>query len=154
MEIVFKKKSELIFYDTPIITFKSNLPLLIDKNNNVICGNSLRNNYKNDESIKCIIVKSDTFIADTLYYVECVVADENSIERLNDIEHTLKSYLRNETSKTELLTLFDYKVKECITESNFKKPPPYNFEKHKRKKVKDEEEDMSYDDLFSCIGGL
>lgn len=142
IEIVKRKKKDLIFYDTDTINFKSKLPLLIDKDNNVIAGNCLRNNFKNDDDINCVILKnSNDFIADTIYEFENAVAEENSIERFYAIESELSKYIKNENTNIETFTLFDSKETRCITEELFIPPPPYNFKKHKRKEeVEDENE--------------
>lgn len=140
LEIIKKNKKDLIFYDTDIINFKSKLPLLIDSDNNVIAGNCLRNNFKEDEVIDCIVLKnSNDFIADMLYEIENEVVAENKIERFYAIENELRDFIKNENSEIEILSLFNFKETRCITKERFIKPPPYNFKKHKKKEEVNDE---------------
>ena len=79
MKVVKRKKKNLYFYDTETIDYKTRLPFIIDAENNVLIGNSMRNNYEKDEDIDCIVIKSDNYIADALYFLEDSVAAEKSV---------------------------------------------------------------------------
>lgn len=97
----------------------------------------MRNNYEKDEDIECIVIKSDDYIADALYFLEDSVAAEKSVERYQQIEFALRRYIANEKDKSENLSFFDLKVLDTITPENYITPPPYNFEKGRKKIVED-----------------
>ena len=137
MKVVKRKKKDLYFYDTETIDYKTRLPFIIDAENNVLIGNSMRNNYEKDEDIECIVIKSDDYIADALYFLEDSVAAEKSVERYQQIEFALRSYIADEKDKSENLSFFDLKVLDTITPKNYITPPPYNFEKGRKKIVED-----------------
>ena len=137
MKVVKRKKKNLYFYDTETIDYKTRLPFIIDAENNVLLGNSMRNNYEKDEDIECIVIKSDNYIADALYFLEDSVAAEKSVERYQQIEFALRRYIADEKDKSENLSFFDLKVLDTITPKNYITPPPYNFEKGRKKIVED-----------------
>lgn len=149
MEIIQVKKEELKFNDLPDIDFKTTLPLLINQNNEVLLGNSIKKCYNN--FVDCIRISSNNFLKKCLYNLENSLIKENNIVRLYSIEKELKEYINKELLKFDEFTLFDYKETGFINESNYKQLPEYDFIKHNLVKKKEGEEIA---DLFSCFGKL
>lgn len=137
MQIVTRKKKDLVFYDTETVDFKPTIPLLIDAENNVLVGNSVRNNFLSNEDISCIVMDASEYDAESLYLLENCVARENNPERYMDINYNLKQYIANESDKSENLSFFDLKVTDRITPENYIKPPPFAYVKG-RKEVEED----------------
>lgn len=144
MQIVTRKKKDLVFYDTETVDYKPNIPLLIDPQNNVLVGNSVRNSFMPDEDIPCIVMDASEYDAESLYLLEDCVAKENNLERYSDINYNLKQYIANESDKSENLVFFDLKVLDRIIPENYIKPPPYNFHKG-RKEVEEDDSPTLFD---------
>lgn len=146
MKIVVRKKKELQFYDTKTIDYRTKLPFIIDEENNVLIGNSMRDSYEKDEDIECIVIKGNDYLADALYFLEDSVAAEKSVDRYRQIDSDLRRYLADEKDTSENLSFFNLQVLETITPETYITPPPYNFEKG-RKKVNDEDTDPTLFDF-------
>lgn len=150
MEILKIKKNELIFNNLPDLTFKSKLPLLINQNNEVILGNSIKNCY--GEEVSCIKINCIDFLKNCLYNIENELIKENNIDRLYEIEKELMEFIEKELKKEiEQITLFDYKERNFITEENYNHLPEYDFVKHNLIRKKGDDESVN---LFSCFGEL
>lgn len=132
MQVLSRKKKDLIWYDTDTISYKPKVPILIDKDNNVLLGNSFRDSFEKEEEIKCIIINGCEYNAEALYALENSVVAEKSIERCQRIEYGIREYLRGENDTSENLSFFDLKVTDRITPENYIQPPPYNFHKGRK----------------------
>lgn len=114
-------KSLLKFSEISQLKTDWNYPILIDKENNVIVGNSLKDSLK-DEVITIIIEVSQD-IKDDLFAIESKIAEENSESRINSIKYNLSEYFKNlRKEKYEEVSLFDYKDTTLITEENYIAP--------------------------------
>ena len=98
----------------------------------------MRDSYEKDEDIECIVIKGNDYLADALYFLEDSVAAEKSVDRYRQIDSDLRRYLADEKDTSENLSFFNLQVLETITPETYITPPPYNFEKG-RKKVNDED---------------
>ena len=151
MEIIQVKKEDLKFNDLPHIKFKTTLPLLINQNNEVLLGNSIKNNYLN--LVDCIKIQANNYLRYCLYNLEKTLIEENDLTRLYSFEKEIREYINCELLEVNSESLFDYKETGFIDETRYNKPPAYNFEKHNTKKNNKQEEDKNVD-LFSCFGEL
>lgn len=145
-------KAWLLKFDTsiPIISYKIELPLLIDNRNNVLVGNSLRAYFDPLDDVKCIVdYNNDEFARSVFAGIELYFATENSFERIKNIETQLKKYINSFNRTFESISLFEIEQeKRWVTKDNYDKPPVYNFVKKKKKNGDDEEDD----DIFSDDG--
>lgn len=119
MKIYKVKKNMLKWKEINQISFKWNLPILIDNEFNVLAGNCLNNYLSND--ILVVIVNKNEVLEKNLYYIEQKVIEENSEKRFHTIYSEVLGYF-NELRKPEVeqVTLFDeIKEKGIISEDNY-----------------------------------
>ena len=94
------KKSDLKFVDMQQITTKLNMPLFIDKNNNVIIGNSMKDLFNDGDYIQCCVINDcSQFYKDAIIDFEKAVALENDKNRLHFISHEFIDYISKENEK-------------------------------------------------------
>lgn len=133
--------NRLTFKEMQQVDFNISIPILINEKKEVICGNCCKDMLLKRNIIEVIVLYgSNSFVENTLYNIETEVVKED-ITRFYLIENDIKKYLRQENNTIETISLFEVKENNCIDESSFVKPPPYNFKKHK-KKDKTEEIDL------------
>lgn len=130
-------KSNLKWKECPQVSYKWNLPILIDTENNVIIGNSLKDSL----SDSIIVVVMDNHKRDVLfqalYDIETKIAEENSENRLNQIYTSINNFFREVRKPVvEQVTLFDdVREDRIITPEIYSEPPAYDFDKHGKSKV-------------------
>lgn len=145
------KKSDLKFVDMQQITTKLNMPLFIDKNNNVIIRNSMKDLFNDCDYIQCCVINDcSQFYKDAIIDFEKAVALENDKNRLHFISHEFIDYISKENEKMSNIELIKIVEKRCISETQFIKPKPYNFKKAK-KGAKQNDEQENYLDLFVLL---
>lgn len=126
-------KSLLKWKEMPQISFKWNLPILVDTDLNVILGNSLKDSL----SDTIIIVKMDNYKRDVLFQalfdIETKIAEENSIDRLNMLENKIRGFfVEIRRPIYENYKIFSISENRCITPELYVEPPAYDFNKHKK----------------------
>lgn len=149
LEITYLEARDLIFKDIPCICIDSKLPLLINQNNKVVLGNSLKN--KCDNKVKCIRIYTEPYMEEVFYGLELAVVEENNQDRFYSLEKELGKFLLDYFNNDECISLFDnedLKETRTISEVTFIKPPAYNFIKHKKKQQEEEENEIN---LFSDL---
>ena len=127
---------------------KINVPLLIDENDNVLLGNSLKDYYRNEININCVIIKNSLAfrLEKWLYDLETYLIEENNIERYHNIESEIQNLLKLATSSDLNDNLFILsKETRTILDVEFDKPGKFKFKSSRKK----EDED---DNLFSSFG--
>jgi len=149
---------KLTFNETvPLVNFKTDLPLLINDENKVILGNSLRDNYDMLDLVKCVIIKKDIYLENSLLEIEIQVAiEEENEDRLYEIEKEMKSYLSS-FYNFEKLSLFDeseIRQTDIITKEIYKDPGDYDYIKHNvvDKQEEEEEGDVENASIFGDFG--
>ena len=125
---------DILKLDHPLKTY-----LLINESNEVILGNSFIHLIDN---CYCIRVKNSNILKISCYEFENEIVKENNKERIINIVNEINSYIRNYMNKTQDLDFeLDLKELRTIEETEFIKPPAYNFKKHTKKK--NEENDFN-----------
>ena len=143
--------------DIPYLAFKSKLPFLCDTEYNVLFGNY----FFRDKSkkCKCIFIRNNPLLEESLLELERFLVNENSMERLHALDTELLTWLNNEfTGDIEQLSLFsslDICEKGTITEEAYIKPTVDHEHKPAIKKdtKSEEEDDFSLFD-FEEDGGI
>lgn len=136
IELIPKDKlivnNEILKLEYPLKTY-----LLINENNEVILGNGFIHLIS---KCYCIRVKDSKILKMSCYEFENEIVKENNKERIINIVNEINEYVRNYMSKVEDLD-FDFDLKETrgIEDVEFIKPPAYNFEKHTKKKEKEDD---------------
>lgn len=124
-------KSVLKWKEMPQISFKWNLPILVDSDLNVIAGNSLKDCLPDT----IIIVKMDNnqreVLFQALFDIETKIAEENSEERMNLLYIRMRDFfIEVRKPAYETYELFTITENRCITPELYNEPPPYDFNKH------------------------
>lgn len=125
------------------IQYKWKLPILIDDEYNVLCGNSLKDSLPDD--IIVVIAKKDELLERTCNHIELAVVEEGSEKRYHMIYQDLTKFFVKEKYANSQMQLFQFKEKGFITEENYIKPRAYNFTKHTKKVDKIEKTDYDID---------
>lgn len=128
-------KSQLKWTEMPQVTYKWNIPILIDNEMNVIAGNSLKECLDNN----ILVTVCDNYDREVLFTaireIEIKIAEENSYERIEMIYSELYNFFKETRKpKIETFSLFDVKEDRFITEENYIEPPAYDFDKHGKAK--------------------
>lgn len=136
----FNRRKILMFLldfndNVPIFEHKiEGLPLLVDKDERVLLGNSLRKNFELTDHVDCIIIERDDYVLKPLEELETALVKDNEVHDVKRVAQGLKKYLSS-FKEVEAMRLFDLPVEDrFITKENFKKPPDYNFDKGKKDK--------------------
>jgi len=136
MKIYKVNKSQLKWKEMPQIKYLWKLPILIDKDLNVIIGNSLKDCLP--DSI--FVVVCDNYdrevLFNSLFEIENAIALENSVERFDKIYTSVYWFFKEiRKEKIETISLFeDIKEDRLVTEENYIEPPAYDFNKHGKSK--------------------
>ena len=148
MKIEEKPNWLLNYKEVNKLPIKINVPLLIDENDNVLFGNSLKEYYKNEPNINCIIIKNSLAfrLEKWLYDLELYLIEENNVERYHNIESEIQNLIKITTSSNSNDNLFILsKETRTILDVEFDKPGKFKFKSSRKK----EDED---DNLFSSFG--
>lgn len=138
---MFKMETWQLRFDEeiPRLNIDIDVPLLIDKDFNVLIGNCLRKESLFSE-VNVIQIENDVFLKKVLKGVELALIAENDLKRFHTIEKEIKEYLSSQSQNYDQNDLFNVgKETKTIEETSFFKPPDYNFSKGKRKKESDED---------------
>lgn len=136
MKIYKVKKSRLTWRDIPQIDYKWILPIICDKDFNVLAGNCLKESLSDD--IFVIVIDTNPILTEDLYYIEDRIAEEGSEIRVGKIDSELRDYFKElRKPPMEQLTLFD-EIREygLITPENYIKRRD-QFRSHGRIKESD-----------------
>lgn len=112
---------------------KWNLPILIDKDYNVLLGHMFRKNLK---SPVLVIVMNDYIeqIKSFAPNLEEALCQENDPCRIELIKRDIKNYFYKckeiELDRDIPSLITDYRDERVITPENYRQPPEYNFKKH------------------------
>ena len=136
MDFYRVSKNKLKWKEIQQLDYKWKLPILIDTDLNVILGNSLKDILPDN----IIIVQMDNHqrevLFQALYDIEEKIAEENSEDRLNQIQMKLREFfIEIRKPVVEYMNLFDIKETRCVSVDNYIEPPPYNFDKHGKGKI-------------------
>lgn len=124
-------KSLLNWREMPQVPFKWKMPILIDSEKNVVCGNSLKESLPDSIIVVMMDNNQREALFEGLFNLELSVANECSLERYDSAQSEVKEYLLLcRKPKYESVELFPFKETLCITPENYVEPPPYNFNKH------------------------
>lgn len=125
-------KSLLAWKEMPQVSFKWNMPILIDPEKNVICGNSLKDSLPDTLIVIMMDNNQREQLFESLYNLEECVAKENSLERYESAQSEVKRYLfLARRPRYESIELFPFKETLCITSETYIEPPAYDFNKHR-----------------------
>jgi len=128
-------KNILKWKDMPQVTYKWNLPILVNTELEVVAGNSLKDSLPSS----IIVVKMDNNQRDVLFQalfdIETRIAEENSEDRLNQLYTKFNEFFKEVRKPVvEYMELFSLQENGCITPDNYIEPPPYDFNKHGKHK--------------------
>lgn len=128
-------KSQLKWKEITQISYKWNLPILVDCELNVVLGNSLKDSLSDNIIIVIMDNNQREVLFNALFEIESRIAEENSIKRFDAIASELTQFFK-ETRKqhVEYMSLFEMKEDRCITPELYILPPPYDFTKHSKDK--------------------
>lgn len=92
MKIFKCKKSALFWKSINQLSYKWELPILINTENEVILGNSLFSLLP--EYIFVIVIEKNQLLEDDLLYIEQKIVEENSDKRIGIIDFEIRNYLK------------------------------------------------------------
>ena len=152
MDFYRVSKNKLKWKEIQQLDYKWKLPILIDTDLNVILGNSLKDILPDN----IIIVQMDNHqrevLFQALYDIEEKIAEENSEDRLNQIQMKLREFfIEIRKPVVEYMNLFDIKETRCVSVDNYIEPPPYNFDKHGKGKILFNEGNVLLEDFLEKI---
>lgn len=125
-------KSVLKWKEMPQLSYKWNLPILINTEFEVIAGNSLKDSLSDNIIVVVMDNNQREVLFQALFDIETKIAEENDENRLNLLHRSLTDFFKEvRKPKFENISLFE-EVKEtrCITEELYDEPPAYDFNKH------------------------
>ena len=145
MKIDFLPLWLLNFREMPQLSVNLDVPLLVNEQNDVLIGNSLKKYLTGD--IKCVIINNEiaNHLNKWLNDLENYLIEEKNIKRYHDIENDIRDFLKevNYIKSDENLFLLNREVR-TIEEVDFDKPGKFRFKKSRKK------EESKDDNLFSC----
>ncbi len=125
-------KKALKWSEIPQVSYKWNLPILVNSELKVVLGNSLKDSLPDNIFIVMIDNNQREVLFNAFYEIENKIAIENSEKRLHAIHAEFTRFFREvRKKKVESFELFPMKEEGFITEENYILPPPYDFTKHK-----------------------
>lgn len=125
-------KSKLKWKDIQQLDYPWKMPILIDKDLNVIAGNSLKDSLPSEVIVVVCHNYQREFLFQCLYEIEEKIALENSHDRLNTLQMQVREFFKQVMKpKIETVDLFTIEEHRCITPERYIEPPPYDFNKHR-----------------------
>lgn len=124
-------KVNLKWKDITQLDYTWKMPILIDKDFNVILGNSLKDKLP-DNIIVVVCHNNDReLLFQSLFEIETAVAEENDEKRLNKIQVEIRDFFREtKKEKVEYMDLFNIREDREVSVENYVEPPNYDFNKH------------------------
>lgn len=131
MNLYMIPKQMLKWKDIIQLDYHWKMPILIDKDYNVILGNSLKDKLPDKVMVVVCHNTDRELLFQSLYEIELAVAEENNEKRINKIQVEIRDFFREtKKEKVEYMDLFSIKEDREVTPENYIEPPQYNFNKH------------------------
>lgn len=144
MKVYQVSKKYLKWKEIEQINYPWNLPILVDKDYNVIMGSSLKN-VLSEQLLVVVLKEPSEGIRRNLFEIESAIAVQKDLVRVDSYNKLLYRYLKDTRYINEQLELLDYRDTNIITEENYKIPPLRSFRNNKDDKTKKIEEDFDID---------